>query len=39
MHIKKQKTKNKHYLIENYKDMLKNPNFEQDYYSETTIGI
>ena len=26
-------------LIENYKNMLENPNFEQDYWSGTAIGI
>ena len=26
-------------LIENYKDLLKNPDFEKDYYSRTAIGI
>ena len=25
-------------LIEKYKDMLENPDFEQDYYSRTAIG-
>ena len=26
-------------LIEKYKDMMKNPNFEQDYWSKTATGI
>ena len=26
-------------LIEKYKDLLKNPDFEQDYWSRTAVGI
>ena len=36
-HLEKIKTKN--ILIEKYKCMLKNPKFEQDFWSRTAIGI
>ena len=37
--IKKTTIKKKNVLIENYKTMKKNPDFEQNYYSETAEGI
>ena len=37
--IKNKKMKINNTLIEIYKDMLKNPHFEQDYWSRTAIGI
>ena len=37
--IKNKKLKLKNILIEKYKDMLKNPDFEQDYWSRTAQGV
>ena len=36
--LKNKKLKINNVLIEKYKDMLDNPNFEQDYWSRTAIG-
>ena len=36
--FKNKKLKINNILIENYKDMLENPDFEQDYWSRTAIG-
>ena len=37
--LKNKKIKNSNTLIEKYRDMLKNPDFEQDYWSRTTEGL
>ena len=37
--LKNKKLKINNTLIEKYKDMLKNPNFEQNYWSRTAKGI
>ena len=37
--LKNKKLKINNKLIEIYKDMIKNPNFEQNYYSRTAIGV
>ena len=37
--IKNRKLKINNTLIEKYKDMLENPDFEQDYWSRTAEGI
>ena len=37
--LKNKKLKVNNVLIEKYKDMLENPNFEQDHYSITSTGI
>ena len=37
--LKNKKLKINNILIEKYTDMLKNPDFEQDYWSRTAIGI
>ena len=37
--VKNKKLKLKNILTEKYKDMLENPDFEQDYWSRTAIGI
>ena len=37
--LKNQKLKINNTLIEKYKDMLENPNFEQDYWSRTAEGF
>ena len=37
--LKNKKLKINYKLIEIYKDMLKNPNFEQNYWSRTAIGV
>ena len=37
--LKNKKLKSNIILIEKYKDMLENPDFEQDYYSRTAEGI
>ena len=37
--LKNKKLKINNTLIEIYKDMLKNPNFEQNYWSRRAIGI
>ena len=37
--LKNKKLKIKNNLIEIYKDMLKNPDFEQNYWSRTSTGI
>ena len=37
--LKNKKLKTNNILIENYKDMLENPNFEQNKYSITSTGI
>ena len=37
--IKNKKLKVNHIVTEKYKDMLENPDFEQDYYSRTAKGI
>ena len=39
MHIEKSKIKMNNILIEKYKDMLENPNFEQNLYSRTATSI
>ena len=37
--LKNKKIKMNNMLIEKYKDMLEKPDFEQDYWSKTAIGI
>ena len=37
--LKNKKLKINNILIEKYKDLLKNPDFEQDYWSRTATGI
>ena len=37
--LKNKKLKINNILIENYKDMIKNPDFEQNYWSRTATGI
>ena len=37
--LKNKKLNKNNILIENYKDMLKNPIFEQNHYSKTSTGI
>ena len=37
--LKKKKLKLNNTLIEIYKDMIKNPDFEQNYWSRTSTGI
>ena len=37
--LKNKKLKLNNILIEKYKDMLENPNFEQDYWSRTAMSI
>ena len=37
--LKNKKLKINNILIEKYKDLLKNPDFEQDYWSRTAVGI
>ena len=37
--LKNKKLKINNILIEKYKDLLKNPVFEQDYWSRTAVGI
>ena len=37
--LKNKKIKINNILIEKYKDMLENPDFEQDYWSRTALGI
>ena len=37
--LKNKKLKKNNIFIEKYKNMIKNPNFEQDYWSPTTSGI
>ena len=39
INIKNKKLKTNNILIEKYKDMFMNPNFEQDYWSRTAEGI
>ena len=39
IHIKKEKIKINKLLIEKYKDMLTNPDFEKEYNSRTATGI
>ena len=37
--LKNKKLKINYILIEKYKDLLENPNFEQDYWSRTAEGL
>ena len=37
--LKNKNSKKNNILIEKYKDMLENPDFEQDYWSRTAEGI
>ena len=37
--LKNKKLNINNFLIEKFKDMLENPNFEQDYWSKTAIGV
>ena len=37
--LKNRKLKINNLLIEKYKDMLENPDFEQNFYSRTTKGL
>ena len=37
--LKNKKLKKNDILIEKYKDMMKNPDFEQDYWSKTSAGF
>ena len=37
--LKNKKLKISNILNERYKDMLENPDFEQDYWSRTAIGV
>ena len=37
--LKNKKLKINNILIEKYKDMILNPDFEQDYWSRTAIGV